>query len=143
METHEAQPSPAGTEESPRWAALAKTEGHLCLLGIFHYILGAISIPFSLIPLLHVGIGISIMAENEAVPGAVMAIVGGVFVLIGLAKSFCQIAAGQCLRARRGYAFVFVVACVECFFAPLGTVLGVFTIINLTKEEAKTLFGRR
>jgi hypothetical protein len=30
---------------------------------------------------------------------------------------------------------------IECMFMPFGTVLGVFTIITLTREPVKQLFG--
>jgi hypothetical protein len=36
--------------------------------------------------------------------------------------------------------FVFVVACCECLFMPFGTILGVFTIILLSRESVKSAF---
>ena len=36
--------------------------------------------------------------------------------------------------------FCSVVACVEYFFVPLGTVLGVFTILMLNRQSVKELF---
>jgi hypothetical protein len=32
-------------------------------------------------------------------------------------------------------------ACIECLFIPFGTILGVFTIIVLSRESVKTLFS--
>jgi hypothetical protein len=32
-------------------------------------------------------------------------------------------------------------ACIECLFLPFGTILGVFTIIVLSRESVKELFG--
>jgi hypothetical protein len=32
-------------------------------------------------------------------------------------------------------------ACIECLFIPFGTILGVFTIIVLSRESVKTLFA--
>jgi hypothetical protein len=36
-----------------------------------------------------------------------------------------------------------VVACIECIFVPFGTILGVFTLIVLSRESAKNCSGRR
>jgi len=44
----------------------------------------------------------------------------------------------QSLHTR--YWFAFVMACIECLFIPFGTILGVFTIIVLSRESVKTLF---
>jgi hypothetical protein len=35
---------------------------------------------------------------------------------------------------------VFVIACIECLFMPFGTILGVFTLIVLSRESVKKLF---
>jgi membrane protein YqaA with SNARE-associated domain len=39
------------------------------------------------------------------------------------------------------YWFAFAIACVECLFIPFGTILGVFTIIVLSREPVKALFA--
>ena len=49
--------------------------------------------------------------------------------------------AGRSLAMRKRYMFALVVACVECIFMPFGTVLGVFTIIALSRESVKALFS--
>jgi hypothetical protein len=49
--------------------------------------------------------------------------------------------AAWCLKNRRRYIFCLVVAGFECFFAPFGTVLGVFTILVLSRPSVKALFG--
>ena len=48
--------------------------------------------------------------------------------------------AGWWLAKRKHYWFCFVVACLACAFSPLGTVLGVFTIIVLLRPSVKALF---
>jgi hypothetical protein len=144
METFDGQRGPAPAGELRRSAALEKTAEHIRLLGIVHYILGAIGLPLAFLPLLHVVFGFVMMLEGEApafVGGAMMG-VAGLFILIGLTWALGQIAAGYLLRARRGYTFCFVVACIECLSVPLGTVLGIFTIVTLSKDEATMLFGK-
>jgi hypothetical protein len=49
---------------------------------------------------------------------------------------------GRSLALRKRYSFVFVMACVECLFIPFGTVLGVFTIIVLSRESVRALLSR-
>jgi hypothetical protein len=145
METFDGPRGPAPAGELPRSAELAKTAEHLRLLGIFHYILGGLGIPLSFLPLLHAVVGFVMMVEGEAPPflGAAMMGFAGLFILIGLIWALGQIAAGYHLRARGCYTFCFVVACIECLSVPLGTVLGIFTIVTLSKDEAKALFRRR
>jgi hypothetical protein len=82
--------------------------------------------------------------NGEAPPafvGYLFAGMGGLFVLLGVSVSLAIIYSGRLLRKQEKYLFSFVVACVECIFMPLGTVLGVFTIIVLSKDSVKKLYG--
>jgi membrane protein YqaA with SNARE-associated domain len=54
--------------------------------------------------------------------------------------AICILFAGISLSRRRCYWFAFVVACIECIFIPFGTILGIFTIIVLSRESVKALF---
>jgi hypothetical protein len=58
-----------------------------------------------------------------------------------LALSLCLINSGHFLGKRKRYWFSFIVACVECFSLPFGTILGVFTIIVLSRDSVKTLYN--
>ena len=53
----------------------------------------------------------------------------------------CILIAAQCLSRRKGYSFALVIASIECLFVPFGTILGVFTIVALSRESAKALFS--
>lgn len=44
------------------------------------------------------------------------------------------------LSRRRHHVFCLVIAGIECLVMPFGTVLGVFTIIVLTKESVREMF---
>jgi len=55
--------------------------------------------------------------------------------------AICILIARRALAKRTRYWFVFVVACIECLFMPFGTVLGVFTLIVLSRESVKKLFA--
>ena len=126
-------------------------EKQLKLLSIFHYVVGGIMALFWCFPLIHFGIGFYMTffadkpAANSHPPpawfGLLFMLVGGALFLMGQAMAWCAIAAGRFIAQRRRYLFVFVVACVECMFTPFGTILGVFTIILLSKDHVKALFG--
>lgn len=122
---------------------------HLNLLGIFHYVVGAVAALFALFPTLHLVFGIAMMtgAIGEQNGGPDAQLVGGflsgfalIFILFGLAFAGVMIAAGRFLRAHDHYMFCLVVAAVACMFFPFGTVLGVFTIIVLQRQSVKDLF---
>jgi hypothetical protein len=50
------------------------------------------------------------------------------------------VAAGYFLSLRKYYTFCLVMAGIECLFMPVGTVLGVFTIIVLMRPTVKAMF---
>jgi hypothetical protein len=102
------------------------------------------------IPIFHLIFGIIMIvtpdkmgAGDQAPPlfiGWLFALIGGIFILIGWALALCIIITGRFLASRRRYLFCLVIAAIECIFIPFGTVLGVFTIIVLTKLSVKQLF---
>jgi len=124
---------------------------HLRLLSIFHYIIGGIVGLFSLFPLIHLAIGIGILTgafdnvdQDEPPPellGWLFVLLPSFFIFMGLAMATCIVVAGRKLSRRTGHLYCLVIAGVECFFIPFGTVLGVLTIVVLTRPSVKTLFG--
>ncbi len=126
---------------------------HLRLLAIFHYIVAGLAALFSLFPLLYTTMGgIFIFAARhgtskpgEELPpeflGWIFVGVGSFLFLLGIAMAICILIAGRCLSRRKGYSFALVMACIECLFVPFGTILGVFTIIVLSREPVKALFS--
>ncbi len=125
---------------------------HLQLLAIFHYVVAGLAALFSLFPLLYTTVGaIFIFAARhgtakpgEELPpefvGWIFAVIGSVLFLIGLAMTICILIAGRSLALCKRYSFALVMACIECLFIPFGTILGVFTIVALSRESVKALF---
>ena len=127
-------------------------EEHLKLLSIFHYVAGGLTGFVACFPIFHLIIGIVILAEglsetsgDERTPGLMF---GLMFILIALilisagwTLAICMIVSGRRLARRRHYKFCLVIACISCVLMPYGTVLGVFTIIVLTRPAVKELFG--
>lgn len=123
---------------------------HLRLLSIFHYVVAAFAALFALFPVIHLAIGIAILtgrfAGGGSDDGALW--VGGFFVafasvwiLAGLAFAVCVFLAARNLAKRTRYLYCLVIAGLECMFVPFGTVLGVLTLVVLTKEPVKAMFG--
>jgi len=73
--------------------------------------------------------------------GWIFAVLGSLLFLIGIAMAICILIAGRSLALRKGYSFALVMACIECLFVPFGTILGVFTIVVLSRESVRGLFS--
>ena len=130
-----------------------RDEEHVQLLAIFHYVVAGLAALFSFFPLLYTTVGaIFIFAARHgtAKPGEdlppeflgwIFAALGSLLFLMGIAMAICILIAGRSLALRKRYSFAFVMACIECLFIPFGTILGVFTIIVLSRESVRRLFS--
>ena len=131
----------------------AQDDSHLRLLSIFHYVLAGASVLFSSLFLMHFFWGLAVWrggpflgqsAKNAPDPafGVVLMALGAGIVGIGWSVAACLILAGRSLIRRKRYLFCMVVAGSICLVCnPLGTVLGVFTIIVLMRPSVRQLFG--
>ncbi|MBN2181226.1 MAG: hypothetical protein JW715_04870 [Sedimentisphaerales bacterium] len=119
-------------------------EQHLRLLSIFHYILGGLKALFSCIFFIHLFIGIAMLAgafdDAPAFIGLIFVVMAVFLILFEWAAAACIIIAGNNLAKRKHYMFCLVIAAISCMFTPLGTVLGIFTIIVLMRPSVKELF---
>lgn len=124
-------------------------EEHLKLLSIFHYVGGGIAGFFACFPVIHLIMGIAMLAGSfsgrgqgpPAILGLIFIMMALVIMTLGWALAICLIISGRRLARRKCYKFCFVIACVSCAFMPYGTVLGVFTIIVLMRPSVKELFA--
>jgi len=123
---------------------------HLDLLSLFHYILGGIIALFSCMPFIHVFMGLALVFgklpqgnQSAAVPSAVgwiFVVMGSVFILLGWSLAVCMLLTGKKLKRRHNRTFCMVVAGIECMVMPFGTLLGIFTIMALSKDSTKEIF---
>src|SRR4030095_4349142 len=125
----------------------------LMLLAILHYVVAGLAALFSFFPLLYTVIGaIFIFASRHGTPkpgeelppeflGWIFAALGSAVFLIGIVMGIFILIPGLSLALRKRYSFALVIACIECLFVPFGTILGVFTIVTLSRESAKALFS--
>lgn len=127
---------------------------HLDLLGTFHWILAGICAVVGLFPILHVVFGfIAIVASlsgNAPEPEArgLGVLMGGIFMVVGIVIiamfwviAFCLYLSGGYLKAHKNHMFCLVMSVIMCLSFPLGTTLGVFSIVVLIRPSVKRLFG--
>ncbi len=116
-------------------------------LSIFHYVVGGLHALFGSFGLIHFFLGMSIIIDPslwasgaEAPPwwfGLLFALIGGGFVLFGWALGFVTILSGHYIARRKHRIFSIVIGAINCAMMPIGTVLGVFDILLLTKDETR------
>jgi len=126
---------------------MTEDERNLDLLAIFHYIVGGLTALFSCFFLLHVAMGIAMLCgafDGQDAPPKFVAwffiLFPAVFIVAGWTLAGFVIAAGRMLKRRVSRTFCLVVAGIECILMPFGTVLGVLTIVMLTKDSVKGMF---
>ncbi len=62
-------------------------------------------------------------------------------VLLGLVSAVHLLVVGVQIRQRRWWTFCYLTGWGECLMFPFGTILGIFTIIVLSRSSVKRLFG--
>ncbi len=135
---------------------MSQSDNNLRTLGIFHYVYAAVVAFFALIPLLYLAMGIvfAVAPWNEMaggkgaseppppIVGILFSAFGGFGVLLVLGVATLVFLAGRNLQRTRNYTLCMITAGLCCLFVPLGTVLGIFTLIELTKSDVRVLFER-
>jgi hypothetical protein len=79
-------------------------------------------------------------AEDAKILGIVLTVFGGVLALMGWIFAFLVFLAGRKLAAHRSRTFCIVIAALCCMMVPLGTLLGVFTLVVLSRQSVQALF---
>ena len=121
---------------------------HLRLLSIFHYLLAALTALCTVFPLGYLVLGIAFAAgwgefgedPPPAFVGWIICCAGGFFVLLGLTYAVCLALAGRYLVQHRSWVFCMVIAGINCTIMPVGTILGIFTMIVLNRPSVRALF---
>ncbi len=127
---------------------MVEKQDNIGLLAIFYKIVGVIMFLFSLLPCIHLIIGIAIMAggfsfDDGAPPfifGLVFTIIPLIFISCGVALSISMFMCSRYLEAKSNYRFCQIVSGISCIFMPFGTVLGVLTLIELSKDPIRESF---
>jgi len=127
-----------------------RDEEHLRLLSIFHYIAGGFLAFFGCFTILYIVLGAVIAAgklpSNNGPPAP--AAVGLIFVAVGVfgmiftwGLAICLFLSGRYMTSRRHLTFSIVIAAISCLQIPFGTILGVFTLIVLSRPSVKAMYA--
>ncbi|MCF7749643.1 hypothetical protein KQ945_02710 [Bacillus subtilis subsp. subtilis] len=126
----------------------------LRLLSVLHYVLAGFTVLFSLFPVLYLVLGIAVLSGAMPVDSSTAStpsearLLGGVFIglgavffvgMLGMA-AFIGYAA-RCLARQQRHTLCLVAAALCCMFMPLGTILGVFTLVTLTRASVRARFA--
>ena len=115
---------------------------------ILFLVYGILTLVFSLFFLLYAGFGFFIegIIEKEANkelpfnPASIIMIIGGIGFVFAVITGILTIIASNYIKAVKNYNFVFAMAIVNCLTGILGILLGIFTLIEISKPETKALF---
>jgi hypothetical protein len=143
---------------------------HLRTLSICHYVWGGLTMLFSCICIIYIVMGIwlarggpanatwttstttnsgvtfstPVITQQSPPPppafGYMIAAMGGCAVIFGWALGTLTIISGRRLAHQRSRIFSMVMAGINCIYFPLGTLLGIFTIVVLARDSVKQLY---
>jgi hypothetical protein len=144
------QPPPPGYGHGVQPGVTPEDVQNLHVLSICHFVYAGV---FGLVSLLAAVVMLGAMlaatggiaTSGKGEPGAAL-VLGFVDVLLGfvvlafLTKTALLAYSGLCMRKRRHRTFTMVMACLACLNVPLGTMLGVFTLVVLSKPSVKALY---
>lgn len=142
------QPETGSGGTEPVAMASESDVAHLKLLAIFHFVYAGCIGLFGCLAGAYILSGVMLLTADLSGPnppprdvGWLMIGVGkfGMFTAWGIAA--CVAISGGKLRQHRSRLYCMVVAVVLCINVPLGTALGVFTLVVLSRPRVRQLFG--
>lgn len=147
-------PPPYPQTEPPRVALdpTAQDNEHMRLLSLACTIAGIVLALLYSFPLIHVALGLmmvtgAIPADKNGPPPALFGwffvIFGLLFVLAGWLVGGLTVYAGRCLARREKKTFIQVMAAILCLFMPIGTILGVFILVVMSRPSVAAQFAPR
>ena len=127
---------------------------HLRLLAIFHFVaagLAFVGVSFSSLYFVMFQAFLSnpemwAQSQQGPPPAAMMAVFRwfiSIFVIWFLIGAIGNLLSGLYLRARRHRTYSIAIAAINCLHIPIGTALGVFTLIVLTRGSVQKLYQER
>ena len=124
---------------------------HVRLLAIFHFVSAAFSLLgvlfsslyFVLFQVIFSNPQAFAQSQQGAPPVEFVTFIRwftGIFVVWFLVSCVGNLLSGFFLRARRHRTFSMVIAAINCLHIPLGTILGVFTLVVLGRESVRKMY---
>ncbi len=142
---HVSQTSPPVSDDQRRL-----DNEHLRLLSIFHFVVGGLAVAAMALLCLHFlafffVFSIAPMGNGpqDAPPREMLYMLGGLYVVFGLVLAATAVLnglSGLFLRQRKNRIFSLVVAGLDCLQIPCGTILGVCTIVVLTRDSVRRAY---
>lgn len=123
---------------------------HLKMLKTGFYVYAGMTALFSLIPIVHIGMGVGMLSGAIPMGGPggppdwfpwMFIGIGVTVIVLGETMAVMNFLAGRRIAELRGRTFVIVIACINCLNMPLGTALGVLTLIVLGRPAVKDMFA--
>jgi hypothetical protein len=124
---------------------------HLDVLSIFHFVGAGLAVVGMLFLIVHFIVFRTFLSnpkmwENQKQappPPEFMAMLKWfylIFALLLIASAVLNLLSGFFIRARKHRTFSIVVSAINCIHIPLGTALGVFTVIVLMRDSVRELY---
>ncbi len=117
----------------------------LLIISIFHYVLAAFQMLFSLAGLIYITFGFLIAngtmeaSKGTTAPpvemGWIFIVFGVIFVTIFFVLSILTLKTGINISKRKHRTFCIVIDSILCLWVPFGTLVGIFGLVLLTKPE--------
>ena len=126
---------------------------YLNLVTIFHLVIGGLAGLFSCLPLVNLSMGLSMLSgipkmivQETYSPFAILPIMFTILpiiiVTVGWMFAIAVALNGYYITNRKWLTYCMVMSGIETIFVPFGTVLGVFTLILLSKPHVRSLFDQ-
>jgi uncharacterized membrane protein YedE/YeeE len=130
-------------------ALSAEDESQLNLLAVFYFIYAGLVALVGLFFGIYIVLGIALATDPTvssgsgpppAAIGGIFAAIGAIAMLLMWGKAALLVWSAISLRARRRWVVSFVVACITALNIPIGTALGIFTLVVLNRPSVKARY---
>ena len=129
---------------------LSNDEQQLNLLGTLHYVFAGLCTLGACVFIVHLVIGLMVLINPESMQskgdmppeamGWMFTVMGGAGLLGGWTLAALVLFAGRALKRRVRHVYCMVIAALCCLMFPLGTALGIFSLVVLARAPVKELF---
>lgn len=122
---------------------LRQDTDHLKILSIIWYVMSGLSLIGVCLGLLYTlgGMGVAAAGGQDAAAGGIFLCVGIAVLVFSLLGGLLNFLVARNLQRRKGHLFCMIISGIICLNFPLGTALGVFTIMVLLRPTVKKAFG--
>lgn len=139
--------SAADTDPQAEWQRRQDAD-HLNLLSIFYYVSAGwyglqtlgVGAYFALLGTVFTSSGPGMRNGEAAAVGSVMLGVGSLACLFSIAVVVLMVYAAKSIKERKNSTLIYIAAGLNCLHVPLGTALGVFTFIVMSRPTVRELF---